>query len=389
MLLLGENKKNLGGIMEYLVQFQINIFALSILLLLFIVVNVRVTVETFSRRLLLNLIVISGAAIITEPLTWIFDSMQFFGAHFLEYTTNMLLVMYGPVIAGLMLSYVKYYVVKDIRLVYKHWFYMYPAIVTFIMLIINIFYPIYFSVDKVTNVYEVGDYYFVHYLILVAMYVYMVIIGLKQRNKIERRTSTMFMIFFIIPFLAMVLQWFYIDILFAWNSIVLGILVVFIFVESTNGEKDFLTGIYNRSSCEKYINQLLEKRKDFKVIFFDLDKFKQINDTFGHLAGDCVLKEFSLAMKRVAKENKMVSRLGGDEFMMVIESDEGIKLIVRDIYTELKSLNNEILNDLTFSYGAYTHPKDMTVDEIYASVDQEMYLFKNKNNQLKRRETDG
>jgi diguanylate cyclase (GGDEF)-like protein len=374
--------------MEYIIQFQINIFALSILVLLYIVVNVRITVETFSRKLLLILILVSGAAIITEPLTWIFDSQQFFGAYFLEYLTNMMLIMFGPIIAGLMLSYVRYYTEKDISVVYKHWYYMHPAILTAVMLVINIFYPIYFSIDKTSNMYTVGDYYFVHFIILIIMYIYMVIIGLNQRDKVDRKISTLFMIFFVIPFIAMIVQWFNVDILLSWNSIVLGILVVYIFVESSNGETDFLTRIYNRSSYEKYVNQLLEQRKDFKILFMDLDKFKQINDTFGHLAGDIVLKEFAIAIRHVAEKNEMVARLGGDEFMMVIESGKGIKQIVKDIYEVLKSTKNPLLENVTFSYGAYTHPVDITVDEIYASVDKEMYAFKNKNHFLNRRETD-
>ena len=144
--------------MEYIIQFQINIFALSILVLLYIVVNVRITVETFSRKLLLILILVSGAAIITEPLTWIFDSQQFFGAYFLEYLTNMMLIMFGPIIAGLMLSYVRYYTEKDISVVYKHWYYMHPAILTAVMLVINIFYPIYFSIDKTCVIFESTHY---------------------------------------------------------------------------------------------------------------------------------------------------------------------------------------------------------------------------------------
>jgi len=54
----------------------------------------------------------------------------------------------------------------------------------------------------------------------------------------------------------------------------------------------------------------------------------------------------------------------------------------------LKATKNPLLEKLTFSYGAYTHPVDMTVDEIYASVDKEMYEYKNKNNSLNRRESD-
>lgn len=378
----------MGDIMEYIIQFQINIFAFAILVLLFIVVNVRVTVESFSRKLLLILIVVSGVAIVTEPLTWYFDGKHFYGAFLLEYGTNMLLVLNGPVIAGLMLSYVKYYVGKDRDIIYKHWFYMYPAIFTVLMLIINIFYPIYFSVDRATNSYSPGQYYIIHYIVLVLMYIYMVIIGFKQRNKVEQNITRMFMIFFVLPFISMIIQWFYIEILFSWNSIVLGILVVYIFVESSNGEKDYLTGLYNRSSYEKYLNQLIERQKEFKVLFLDLDKFKAINDTYGHLAGDRVLKSFAKIIGHLDKKNKMVARLGGDEFMMVIENNEGIKMIINRIYQDLQNSDDELLKNLTFSYGAYTHPKDMSIDEIYASVDNEMYQYKNKNNHLRRRQSD-
>jgi diguanylate cyclase (GGDEF)-like protein len=375
--------------MEYIIQFQMNIFVFAIIVLLYIVVNIRVTVETFSRKLLLILIILTGAAVITEPLTWIFDGKQFYGAFFLEYTTNMLLLLYGPLIAALMLSYVRYYVEKDIKIIYKYWFYMYPAILTSVLLIVNMIYPIYFSVDKTTNVYSAGDYIFVHYITLIIMYIYMVVIGLKQREKVDKKITYMFMIFFLLPFLAMVLQWFHIDILFSWNSIVLGILVVYIFVESSNGEKDFLTNIYNRSSYEKYVNQLLELGKTFNIIFIDLDKFKQINDTFGHLAGDTVLQEFSRIISQIDCDKCFASRLGGDEFMLIIESDKSIDLVIKDIYKQLKATENPLLVDLTFSFGAFTNPTNITVDQIYAFVDKEMYAYKHNNKHLKRRNSDG
>jgi len=216
----------------------------------------------------------------------------------------------------------------------------------------------------------------------------MVVIGLKQREKVDKKITNMFMIFFLLPFLAMVLQWFYIDMFYSWNSIVLGILVIYIFVESSNGEKDFLTNIYNRSSYEKYVNQLLELRKTFNIIFFDLDKFKQINDTFGHLAGDVVLKEFAKIISQIYGSKCFASLLGGDEFMMIIESDKSVELVIKEIYDQLIATENPLLTNLTFSYGAYTNPTNISVDQIYAFVDKEMYAFKHKNNHLKRRDSD-
>lgn len=93
--------------MEYLVQFQINVFGLLILLVLFLFVS-RSKIKTFAKDLVIKLIFTTSIAVIIEPLTWIFDGMQFNGAYFLEHSTNFILFLMGPIIGGLLLSYVDF-----------------------------------------------------------------------------------------------------------------------------------------------------------------------------------------------------------------------------------------------------------------------------------------
>lgn len=90
---------------------------------------------------------------------------------------------------------------------------------------------------------------------------------------------------------------------------------------------DPLTGLANRSLLTERFNQLhgLYKRenKKFGVMFIDLDKFKFINDTYGHIAGDFVLKEVASNIKSVTKrEEDTVARIGGDEFAVIIPEIE-------------------------------------------------------------------
>ncbi|HEY3054030.1 MAG TPA: sensor domain-containing diguanylate cyclase [Thermoanaerobaculia bacterium] len=99
-------------------------------------------------------------------------------------------------------------------------------------------------------------------------------------------------------------------------------------------KKDDLTGLYNDRWFNVRVNEsLAEARtsgKELVVIFMDLDQFKEINDTHGHLAGSQVLREVGFILKRVVlRGNATVARYGGDEFVMILPEttvDEGMKL---------------------------------------------------------------
>ena len=86
--------------------------------------------------------------------------------------------------------------------------------------------------------------------------------------------------------------------------------------------RDALTGVYNRSYAIQHLEQTLRQSrasdKPFTVMMLDLDKFKRINDTYGHPAGDAVLIEFTQRLQNNLRSMDMVSRLGGEEFLVVL-----------------------------------------------------------------------
>src|SRR5208337_1286468 len=87
-------------------------------------------------------------------------------------------------------------------------------------------------------------------------------------------------------------------------------------------EFDMLTDIHNRFSLEKYLDAQIEEAREkagvFGLIFIDLDEFKQVNDIYGHQAGDMYLQEVALRMKRQLRSHDMLARLGGDEFAVLV-----------------------------------------------------------------------
>ena len=85
---------------------------------------------------------------------------------------------------------------------------------------------------------------------------------------------------------------------------------------------DALTGLLNRPSFEARVTKLIEEAKDIggalALLFVDLDRFKFVNDTFGHEVGDEVLKRVARLLKETVRQNDVVARLGGDEFVLAV-----------------------------------------------------------------------
>jgi PleD family two-component response regulator len=90
---------------------------------------------------------------------------------------------------------------------------------------------------------------------------------------------------------------------------------------------DQLTGVYNRRYFEHFLTRILEKARVMRfpvtLLLFDIDDFKKYNDTYGHGAGDQILKETAALMRRTCREHDLVARIGGDEFAVVFWEKEG------------------------------------------------------------------
>jgi diguanylate cyclase (GGDEF)-like protein len=86
--------------------------------------------------------------------------------------------------------------------------------------------------------------------------------------------------------------------------------------------RDWLTGLYNRRYFEEtladHIEAALRYGRELSLVLFDLDGFKQINDTEGHEAGDRVLRDFAVRLKTSARSADIVCRFGGDEFAVIL-----------------------------------------------------------------------
>lgn len=150
---------------------------------------------------------------------------------------------------------------------------------------------------------------------------------------------------------------------------------------------DVLTGVTNRRYSDikgkHCCKDLRQYEIPFGLIFIDIDNFKSINDTFGHLVGDEVLKIVAETLSRVVRTNDVVGRWGGDEFVVIVKNVD--KIILKKIADKLVKLisTTEVITGgkkvpITISAGAAIGMQEDTLECLLRRADQAMYASKDQ-----------
>lgn len=140
---------------------------------------------------------------------------------------------------------------------------------------------------------------------------------------------------------------------------------------------DHLTGLANREGFDRQMavewQRAIRHGRPLGLVFVDLDDFKSFNDTFGHVAGDRLLREVSAAIVTTARASDFTARLGGDEFVVICpDADEdGLDRLVERLRVESAGMA------VTLSIGAASkHDDDQASDDLVHRADVAMYRAK-------------
>ncbi len=151
-------------------------------------------------------------------------------------------------------------------------------------------------------------------------------------------------------------------------------------------ELDALTKIYNKGATEAKIIEILNsstQNDSHSLLIIDLDNFKTLNDTFGHLYGDEVLKDVAKTLKGLFRSDDIVGRIGGDEFFIFIKNSNSLEKTKERANIICQSLNKIYKKDgleveISSSIGIASFPANAkTFTELYKNADTALYAAKN------------
>lgn len=150
--------------------------------------------------------------------------------------------------------------------------------------------------------------------------------------------------------------------------------------------RDSLTGLYNHTTTNELnnqaLNQAIREQTSLALVMLDLDKFKLVNDTYGHMAGDQVLIALARLLKSRLRSTDVIGRFGGEEFVVLLNKvnvNEAQDLVddLRQTFSQIVFTAGKHNFNVTFSAGISMYPKYPNLVELSLAADAAMYTAKN------------
>ena len=247
-----------------------------------------------------------------------------------------------------------------------------------------------FKIDE-SMVYSRGVLFGLQYLVV---YAYLAIGGFHalyraNRNYVDRARYIVIATFPIIPAISALFQLFYWRIPFNCMAFTLSVLIMYMNELGDQVSREPLTGLANRKYFMRTLEEGIDEHENdgqLYLFMIDMNRFKNINDTFGHVEGDRAILMTADALKKACADQHrriVIARYGGDEFAIVavLENEEEVKQLKENIYAEIGDQNAKILLSyrLSLSIGvAQFTPEMKGIRELIAAADEELYEEKEK-----------
>ena len=355
----------------------------AFLVLFLLLYRIRIAqTNQFDEKAYNLMLIVTFIATINETLSFIIDAQPGFIFHILQYLTNTIASASSGIIGYCWCLFVEYHIHRNFeRIKKKSRILAIPLMAATILIIINLFGTgIIFDISK-ENIYTRGPMNFILYIFVFIYYIESIYTVHKAKN--DSILVEFFPIYyFIIPcMIGTMIQGFFFGISTIWLCVAIAFILVYIESQISVSFIDDLSGLYNRKYMNHYLNKLQSnKTKHVYGFLMDINEFKAINDTYGHLKGDHALIEFGRILQHSIDKDSVAIRMGGDEFVIFakLQSDtEAVKLKKR-IENNVRQFNIHSKEPfhLSFSIGI-TKYNGKNIDTFLSAMDDSMYEAKN------------
>lgn len=280
--------------------------------------------------------------------------------------------------------YTRYQLTMDMEKAKNHLvFLLFPIMLNTILVLVNIWFPIYFFIDE-GNCYHRADSYFIAFILTFFYYLYTLIYIFIRRKQCEKWVFLSLLLFALPPFVGSVLQMLK-GYMLIWPGAVLSLLLIYLNIQRTELYTDYLTGLYNRRFLDIRLTQYLRgrsKASSIGVLMLDVDRFKHINDKHGHTVGDQALIEAANVITKSLGRRGFAARYGGDEYVVVVPGaslkeletlSQSIEENARQYYSDEEK---PYCVSMSVGYADFTCDGTITAKEVFEHIDRQMYLNK-------------
>ena len=334
-------------------------------------------------RLLLGMINLTMLECVFDTLVFWVDGEIFAGSRVINYAGNIIYNILKMTIVYFWPLFIEYKINSSFERGKKLATVLAISMFTGYWLVLSTsFHGMVFSVNE-DNIYARSEICFILPNLLIFIYLMIGISKIHLNRKKNLEYLVLPAMFFITPIsLGIIGQILNYGISLTFIGIAIGLTGLYISTQNESAYIDQLCGVYNRRYYIDYIRSFCNssKKDDFITgILIDMDNFKQINDKYGHYAGDKALKLFGSVLRKQMSNVGFAVRYGGDEFILITKQPvAAAEAVVANIVKEIDAINATGKNEfhLAFSYGIANMNSAGNTDEFLRTMDARMYEMK-------------
>ena len=315
---------------------------------------------------------------VMEALSYVVDGKMFPGARVLNYAVNTIIYSANMLLPFFLLVYVDLSLYGKTDRIWKHYK---PHIIIGILMvalnIVNYFVPITYVITA-SNVYERRPIGYLYYVVIVFYFLSTFFLLQRYKKRNGAKAFINFWIFLIPVLIGTGVQSIRYGLSLAWVSSAIGLVGFFMMQQNELAYIDPLVGIYNRQYMDHVLSSWISRNRTFAGIMLDVDRFKLINDNFGHSEGDKALKTLTKLLKKAASGGEFLFRFAGDEFIVLklASSPDGLDGYMAELNKQLAIFNGENHPyQFSLSYGC-AYFEGGSADSFMKKMDERMYQMK-------------